>query len=207
MRSSFALLALPLVLLAHSAFADEPDVDSSEASGSPAVRVSVVGTAALASYNRAVSSPQSESGGGLGGELRIHPDSMSGAYFAAQTGGALWGPTLTTVDLGYSLRPFAPRRLKGVTASLYFDVGPSLGFVWVPQGFHNDLGGRLGAAFDVQIWNVTIGAEVSYHGGVPVDGSERTQWESTVMGGLRLGFAFDIGQSDSTRREMASAAR
>jgi hypothetical protein len=202
MRIPILFFATPLLLLAHSAFADEVDrndlsVVPSSASG---VRVSASGMIGLASYDRAVTSPQSESGGGYGGEVRIHPDSVNGAFFAAQTGGALFGPTLTTIDLGYSLRPFAPQRLKGITGSLYFDVGPSVGLVWVPQGFHNDLGGVVGVAFDLQIWNVTVGAQVTYHGGLPIDGGAAAQWESSFMGGLRLGFAFDLGHEEPTRR-------
>jgi len=159
-----------------------------------AVRVSASGTLGFGNYTRTVTAPQSESGAALGGELRVHPYSMNGVLFAFGSGGALFGPTVTTVDLGYSFRPLAPRFMSGVTGAVYFDVGPSMGWVWPTEALHHDLGLRTGLALDLQVYNVTVGAQIVYHGGVPVDGPVPQQWESFYTAGVRAGFAFDFGR-------------
>jgi hypothetical protein len=161
---------------------------------------------AYGGYSRTEQSPQSESGLDLGGELRVHPYSASGAMVAFTTGGALFGPTLTVLDAGYSLRAFAPRILEGVTGALYFDVGPSLGFVTPTNELHHDFGGRAGVAFDLEIWNATVGAQLVYHGGLPIDGGVPNQWESSYSFGLRVGFAFDVGRKQPPTTTTASGS-
>jgi len=217
MKLLLSSITLAVVLLARSAaaeeeaprrvppFSDTADlfVPKEEPNASPwsptptSVRVNAAATLGFGNYTRSVTSPQSESGAALGGELRVHPYSMNGVLFAFGSGGAVFGPTVTTVDFGYSFRPLAPRFMREVTGAVYFDIGPSMGWVWPNQNLHHDLGGRAGIALDLQIYNVTLGAQVVYHGGVPVDGSAVSQWESFFTAGVRAGFAFDFGRRAS----------
>jgi hypothetical protein len=179
---------------------EEPDLFPTSWPSSPAFRVNLAATGTYGSYDRAVTTPRSETGVNLGGELRVHPYSISGALLAFESGSGLglFGPTLTTFDAAYSFRAFAPKKLEGATLALYLDVGPSIGFVSVPQGFHHDLGGRVGASLDLQVWNLTLGPELVYHGGDPVDGKGLTQWESSLAFGFKLGVAFDVARASRT---------
>jgi hypothetical protein len=221
MKRLFFLLASSMLLVTHSALADESSpsasvpantpVDAMTDKGlpwtsAPAVRISGSMIGAYGGYERTSQSPQSESGLAIGGELRVHPYSANGAMVAFTTGGGIFGPTLTVIDTGYSLRAFAPRLLTGVTAALYFDLGPSLGFVTAPNGFHHDVGGRAGVALDLEIWNATLGVQAVYHGGLPVDGGATSQWESSYSLGFRAGFAFDVGRKPSAAQR-SSASR
>ncbi len=159
-----------------------------------AMRLNLSATALFLNYARTGTSADNQDGLGLGGEVRVHPYSASGFLAGFQTGAGVFGPSVTVVDAAYSLRAFAPDRLKGVRPALYFDVGPSLGFVAANGSSHHDLGGRAGVAFDVQFWNLTAGVEAVYHGGLPVDGP--SQWESSASVGVRLGVAFDTSRDD-----------
>lgn len=188
MKSYFPFLLAPLMLLANNALADEappPDAD-------PAARIGVTANIGAAFFQRSSTSPTSESGGFLGGEVRVHPLPMHGFVLGYTHAGGIFGPTVSIVDVAYSLRLVGPQRLRGITGAIYLDVGPSAGFVFVhhEDPTHAVLGGRVSIGSDLQLANVVVGGFFAYRGGIPVGAPDA--WEGAVTFGLRVGATFDV---------------
>lgn len=190
MKTSFLLLAVPVLLLAHEALAD----DAPPAEPDPAARIGVTVNAGPALFHRSSTSPTEESGFFLGGEVRVHPLPTHGFVLGYTRAAGIFGPRVSILDAAYSLQLVGPRRLQGVTGALYLDVGPSAGFAYVhsEDPTHAILGGRLTVGGDLQITNFLVGAFVTYRGGIPIGAPDG--WEGVLTCGLRLGLAFDVGQ-------------
>ena len=188
MKTYVALLLAPMMLFANVALADDAPPPQTD----PAARISVTADIGAASFQRSSTSPTSESGGFIGGEVRVHPLPMHGFVLGYTHANGIFGPTVSIVDAAYSLRLVGPRRLQGVTGAIYLDVGPSAGFVYVhhEDPTHAVLGGRISLASDLQLANFTAGAFFAYRGGVPIGAPDA--WEGAVTFGLRLGVAFDV---------------
>ena len=190
MKTSFLVLALPLLLLAHEALAD----DAPPTEPDPAARIGVTANTGFASFQRSSTYPTSETGAFLGGEVRVHPLPMHGFVLGFTQAGGLFGPTVSIVDAAYSLRLQGPHRLRGVTGAVYLDFGPSAGFVYVhpDDPTHTVLGGRVSIGGDLQLANVILGTFVAYRGGTTFGAGDA--WEGALTFGARVGVAFDVGQ-------------
>jgi hypothetical protein len=180
-----------VLALAGSARAED---ETPETTAHP-LRVGVAGTAGYGKVHRSSSDPSSEGTIAYGGELRVHPYSPHGFVVAYTYAAGIFGPNVSIVDGAYSLRVLGPKKLRDFAGALYFDVGPSVGFVShaPPASDHTVLGGRVSIAADAQIWNFTLGPVLSYRGGVPLSGAP-DNWEGALTVFLRAGLVFDVGR-------------
>jgi hypothetical protein len=162
----------------------------------PAIRFSVAATAGAATFIRTAGGPSSMEGIYLGGELRVHPYGPHGFVFAYTESEGIFGPHVSLFDADYSLRVVAGRALHGLTGAIYFDLGPSLGFVREAGPDHFTLGGRVGAAADMYIGNFTLGLVAAGRMGVPLT---RPGMEQALTLGLRLGVAWDAFENTRSK--------
>jgi hypothetical protein len=162
----------------------------------PAIRFSLAATAGGATFIRTAGGPSSEGGIYLGGELRVHPYGPHGLLLAYAESEGIFGPHVSLFDLDYSLRVVAGRALHGVTGAVYFDLGPSVGYVRQGGPDHFTVGGRVGAAADVYFGNVALGAVAAGRLGVPLS---RPGMEQALTLGLRLGFAWDAFENTASK--------
>lgn len=161
----------------------------------PAVRVETMGVGGYGLLNRLDTSPNKADGVVVGGEVRVHPYSAHGFLVDFLHAAGVFGPGVNVVEAAYSLRLMEGRSLHTVpTGALYFEIGPSLGFVShaPPDPNHTVLGGRASFAGDLRIGNFAVGGSLGYRGGVPL-GSATSPWEAAVTVLGRLGVVFDFG--------------
>jgi hypothetical protein len=182
----FSALGLLLLLVPSRARADEA---VSWASDPDAVRIGGALSAGFAYMHRSTASPGTAGGAALGGDLHVHPYSMHGFYAGYTTAGSAFGPSVSLVDTGYSLR-LGNRRLKDSIGVAYLDLGPALGVVSGAGPEHATLGGHAGVTLEVRLWHVTAGLSVGYRGGVPLRGGDG--WEGSFDVMARVGVIFDV---------------
>jgi hypothetical protein len=155
-------------------------------------RVEIVSTGGIADFRRSTRQPNAEGGVLLGGAIRVHPAGPHGIFATFVGGAAVFGPSVIAGDAGYSLRLFGSRFVEGVTGALHVEIGPALGSVsGLGTTDHATFGGRAGITADVHLWNLLLGIEGVYRGGVPLGGTSDV-WESALSTSLRAGVLFDV---------------
>ncbi len=158
----------------------------------PAARIDVAASAGAVDYERSAQSPNTNAGGFVSGLVRMQPDgSPHGIFSTVGTGGAVFGPSVTTVDGGYSARVLGSSKLTGITSALFVEVGPAFGWVRGSSYSHATFGGHVGVVADLHVWNFLLGIEGTYRGGVPL-ADVPDQWEGAASVGLHLGVTFDV---------------
>lgn len=190
LASTFAAAEEPSPVEAAPAPAPPPPAPAPE----PELRIAGDLTVGLDSFHRTTTGPRTESGASLGLDLRLHPMPMHGVLIGITEAAGVFGPSVTILDAGYSLRLLGPRRVGGVTGDLVFDVGPSFAHVHVhDEPDHVVLGARATVATHLYLSGFTAGAFVTYRGGSPL-GTAPDGYEGVFSGGLSLGFVIDSGE-------------
>ncbi len=133
-----------------------------------------------------------ESGAQLAIEGHLHPDRLHGVFVGWAGGAGVFGPTVSLVHAGYSLRLGAAPRLQGVTADVLLDIGPAVGFVRKASESpdHVAYGGHVGVGAQVYFWNFHVGLRASYDGGYAT--SPGGGLDGVLMLTLDAGFAADV---------------
>ncbi|CAN5277380.1 hypothetical protein BH09MYX1_BH09MYX1_02810 [soil metagenome] len=206
----FSTLASLTFLFAGTASADEPPADPAAVAPQdpalvtppppppaelppPALRIAGDLTFGIDHFHRTKTGPLTEGGGSIGLDLRLHPTPMHGVLIGITEGGGVFGPNVTSVDAGYSLRLLGPRHVGGVTGDLVFDIGPSFAHVHVhDEPDHYVFGGRATVATHLYLSGFTAGAWMTYRGGSPL-GTSPDGYEGVLSGGLSVGFVIDSG--------------
>ncbi len=138
----------------------------------------------------------SEGGFELGGSVHVHPHQLHGFFVGGSHGGGVFGPTVTILNLGYSIRIGAPTNIRGVFFDGLVDIGPAMGFVQNAsvQPDHVALGGHVAASAQLNFWNFYLGARIAGNAGAST--APGGGLDAAYMFSLNVGFTVDARPAD-----------